>query len=152
MHALADECGERTGKSGQFTGNRQQSKREGRVMHIKFAMLPVFDQQRAKDFYVRGLGCHVAVEKPYREDGYKWIELSFTGSETRLLLEKREDQTTSSAPVLVLIDPDLSQTIASLTDRGVEILSEPHEASWEPGQRLAEFRDSEGNRIVLTSS
>ncbi|TIX43813.1 MAG: glyoxalase, partial [Mesorhizobium sp.] len=41
--------------------------------------------------------------------------------------------------------------IAALKAGGVEIVTEPHEASWQPGRTVAEFRDSEGNRMVLAS-
>ncbi|TIX23908.1 MAG: glyoxalase, partial [Mesorhizobium sp.] len=34
---------------------------------------------------------------------------------------------------------------------GVEIITEPQEAPWKPGRTVAEFRDSEGNRMVIGS-
>lgn len=52
----------------------------------------------------------------------------------------------------MLIDPDPDATAAALKANGVEIITEPQEASWEPGRRFAEFRDSEGNRMVIASS
>ena len=33
----------------------------------------------------------------------------------------------------------------------VEILTEPHCPAWQPGRTVAEFRDSEGNRMVIGS-
>lgn len=57
-------------------------------MHIKFAPLPVSDQDRAQDFYTRLLGCKVAVDKPYKDDGWRWVELKFPDAETTLLFER----------------------------------------------------------------
>jgi predicted enzyme related to lactoylglutathione lyase len=121
-------------------------------MHIKFAMLPVRDQSRARDFYVKTFGCEVAVDKPYKDDGWRWIELRFPNAETTLRFERRENDSPSATPVLVLVDTDVDATVASLKSRGVEIITEPKETPWEPGRRFAEFRDSEGNRIVIATS
>ncbi|MGE3923083.1 MAG: VOC family protein [Lautropia sp.] len=121
-------------------------------MHIKFAPLPVSDQNRAKDFYIRHFGCEVASDRPYKDDGWRWIELRFPKAETTLLLERRDHDSPSSGPVLVLVDLDPDATVATLTAGGVEIITEPKEASWESGRRFAEFRDSEGNRMVIATS
>ena len=51
----------------------------------------------------------------------------------------------------VLIDTDVTGRITALRRKGVEILSEPQEAPWQPGRIAAEFRDSEGNRMVVAS-
>ncbi|TIX64833.1 MAG: glyoxalase, partial [Mesorhizobium sp.] len=50
---------------------------------------------------------------------------------------------------LVLVDGDVETTIAALRARDVEIITEPQEAPWQPGRTVAEFRDSEGNRMVV---
>jgi hypothetical protein len=34
----------------------------------------------------------------------------------------------------------------------VTIVTEPHEPAWQPGKTVAEFRDSEGNRMILSSA
>ena len=34
-------------------------------MHIQFAELPVFDQDRAKKFYTEHLNCQVAADQPH---------------------------------------------------------------------------------------
>jgi len=121
-------------------------------MHIKFAVLPVSDQDRARDFYVRNLGCKVAVDRPYKDDGWRWIELSFPGAQTTLQFERRDGDVPGTMPILVLVDSDLDATFASLKSRGVEIITDPREAPWEPGRRYGEFQDSEGNRIVMATN
>lgn len=120
-------------------------------MHIQFAELPVFDQDRALAFYTRHLGCEVAADSPMGDDGWRWIELAFPGARTRLHFLHRPDEAPSEEPVLVLIDADVAATAAALKANGVEIVTEPGEAPWAPGITVAEFRDSEGNRMVLSS-
>lgn len=50
----------------------------------------------------------------------------------------------------MLVDGDVEATVAGLKARGVEIITEPQEAPWQRGRTVAEFRDSEGNRMVVT--
>jgi len=120
-------------------------------MHVQFAELPVFDQERAKAFYVDHLNCHVVADQPMGPTGWRWIELGFAGATTTLHFLKRQDEAPSRAPVLVLIDNHLDATVQRLKSRGVEIITEPGPAPWQPGRTVAEFRDSEGNRMVLAS-
>lgn len=120
-------------------------------MHIQFAELPVFNQDRASKFYVDHFGCEVVSDAPMGEDGWRWIELRFPGAETALHFVRRKDGAPGSQPVLVFVDDDLAATIATLEAGGVEIITRPHEAPWEPSRTVAEFRDSEGNRLVLGS-
>lgn len=120
-------------------------------MHIQFAELAVFDQDRAKAFYLAHLGCSVAADVPMSADGWRWIELKFPGAETALHFVRRRDETPSAEPVLVLIDADVAGRTAVLKAGGVEIVTEPQAAPYDPGLTVAEFRDSEGNRLVLSS-
>jgi predicted enzyme related to lactoylglutathione lyase len=121
-------------------------------MYVKFAELPVFDQERAKAFYTDRLGCTVATDAPMSDDGWRWIELGFPGSRTRLHFQRRADENPSAEPVMVLVTEDVEGTVEALRAQGVEIVTEPQEAMWQPGVTAAEFRDSEGNRMVLSDS
>lgn len=120
-------------------------------MHIQFAELPVFDQDRAKRFYVENLACRVAADSVMGADGWRWIELQFAGAETHLHFVHRQNDTPSDIPTLVLVEADVAGAVAALKAKGVEIITEPAEAPWEPGRIVAEFRDSEGNRMVIGS-
>ena len=120
-------------------------------MHIQFAELPVFDQERAKRFYLDHMGCEVAADAPMGKDGWRWIELRFPGARTTLHFNKREDDQPSKGPVMVLVAVDVRATVEVLRAKGVQITSEPREAYWENGRTVAEFLDSEGNRMVLGS-
>ncbi len=53
---------------------------------------------------------------------------------------------------LVLVDDNVEAAVMALKAKGVEIVSEPQEAPWQPGRIVAEFRDSEGNRMVIGSA
>jgi predicted enzyme related to lactoylglutathione lyase len=118
-------------------------------MYVQFAELPVTDQDRAKRFYMQHFGCTQAADAPMGADGWRWIELKFDGADTTLHFVRRKDETPSQEPVMVLVDRDVAATTARLKGAGVEIITEPQEAPWEPGRITAEFRDSEGNRMVL---
>lgn len=118
--------------------------------HIKFAGLPVDDQDRAVAFYTEKVGLEVATDGPYQE-GWRWIELEIPGAPTRLLLEKREGEGQVDTPQLVLTAADVEEVHRRLLDNGVEFTQSPIQAPWNPGETFAQFRDSEGNGIVVTS-
>lgn len=120
-------------------------------MHIQFAELPVFNQERAKKFYTEYLDCQVAADQPMGDGGWRWIELKFSGAETTLHFIRRNDDAPSIEPVLVLVDNDVAAVVEALKSKGVEIITEPQEAPYQPGRTIAEFRDSEGNRMVISS-
>ncbi|MBS0471046.1 MAG: VOC family protein [Proteobacteria bacterium] len=120
-------------------------------MHIQFAELPVSDQDRAKAFYAEHFGCRAVADQPMGKDGWRWVELKFAGAETTLHFVRRKDGGAQDDPVLVLVEPDVGATIDALRSRGVEILTEPMNPPWQPGRTVAEFRDSEGNRMVVAS-
>jgi predicted enzyme related to lactoylglutathione lyase len=120
-------------------------------MHIQFAELPVSDQERAKRFYMQKLGCELVSDAPMGKDGWRWIELKFPGAETALHFQRRKEDRPSDEPVMVLVADNVKAAIDDLKAKGVEIITEPMEAPWQPGRTVAEFRDSEGNRMVIGS-
>src|SRR5690606_17481602 len=81
---------------------------------------------------------------------WRWIELGFEGADTALHFVPRQNEEPSSDPVLVLVEDDVRRTVEALRAKGVEIVTEPEEAAYMPGVTVAEFRDSEGNRMVLS--
>ncbi|OAF10106.1 glyoxalase [Bradyrhizobium centrolobii] len=120
-------------------------------MHVQFAELPVFDQERAKAFYVAHFDCRTVADQPMGKDRWRWIELKFADAETTLHFVRRKDDVPSAEPGLVLVDANVEATVEKLKTRGVEIVTEPMQARWQPGRTVAEFRDSEGNRMVIAS-
>lgn len=118
-------------------------------MHIQFAELPVADFDRAIAFYADAFACTVAADVPMNAAGDRWIELALPGAETNLHFLKRAEGD-PDMPVLVFVVDDVAGTVSHLRQRGVAILAEPHSPAWEKDKTVAEIRDSEGNRIVLS--
>jgi predicted enzyme related to lactoylglutathione lyase len=120
-------------------------------MFVQFAELRVFDQDRAKAFYVEKLGCEVAADMPMGPDGWRWIELKFPGAQTALHFLRRPDEAPSKGPVLVFVADDVAATAQGLAAKGVTILTPVSPAPYDPRRTVAEIEDSEGNRIVISS-
>lgn len=129
---------------------REPARNMGGV-YVKFAPLPVFDQDRAIGFYTDALDCAVTNDQSYGEGGWRWVELAFARGQTRLQFAKRDDDSAAEHPSLVLVTDNIAGVVGKLKAKGVEIITEPTEASWQPGTTYAEFRDSEGNRIVIST-
>jgi predicted enzyme related to lactoylglutathione lyase len=117
---------------------------------IKVAELPVADQDRAIHFYTEKVGLKVVQDARYQDD-WRWVELEIAGAETRIVLTKRSDKDETDAPRMVLVADDVNQTYQDLKKRGVNFTKEPAQAPWNPAETFAQFRDSEGNGIVISS-
>lgn len=120
-------------------------------MHIRFAELPVADQDRAKDFYCQRLGCGVVADQPMGSDGWRWVELRLPGVQTNFHFTRRADDTPSETPCLVLVCDDIEAKVTELRTRGVAFLGEVAPAPYDPKLLVVEFHDSEGNLIVVSS-
>jgi predicted enzyme related to lactoylglutathione lyase len=121
-------------------------------MHVQFAELPVLDQDRAKKFYIERFACTLVADAPLGSpDGWRWIELALDGAETHLHFHRRGSEAPSVEPDMLFVTADVVREVERLRALGVEILTEPRPAPWDPRRTTAEFRDSEGNRMVLAS-
>ncbi len=119
------------------------------IKAIKFASIPVRDQDRALDFYTKKLGFTVVTDQPYN-DRQRWIELRIPGAETRVVLftpEGHEDRIGSFTGISFQAD-DTEGTYQVLSKRGVEFVQKPEKADWGPA---AIFKDPDGNTFVLSS-
>jgi predicted enzyme related to lactoylglutathione lyase len=119
------------------------------IKAIKFASVPVTDQDRALEFYTEALGFAVATDQPF-DSGQRWIELRIPGADTRLVLftpEEHRDRIGTFQNVTFLAE-DVRTTHAELAARGVEFVQEPEEADW---GTAAVFKDPDGNVFVLSS-
>jgi lactoylglutathione lyase len=119
--------------------------------HIKFAELPVTDQDRAIRFYSERVGLKVFHDSPY-QDRWRWIKLEVLGAATRILFASRPDEETRDVPSLILTTDDVARVFRTLQSQGVVFLKEPNEAPWAPGEIYALFLDSENNTIMIASS
>ena len=120
------------------------------IKQIKFVSIPVADQNRALDFYTEKLGFTIITDQPF-DDRQRWIELRVPKAETRVVLftaEGEEKRIGSMMPMAYACD-DIDKTYEELKERGVEFDGPPQKQPW--GQ-YAMFKDSEGNRFVISSS
>jgi predicted enzyme related to lactoylglutathione lyase len=120
------------------------------IKHIKFVSIPVRNQNRALDFYTEKLGFTIITDQPFDEK-QRWIELRVPKAETRVVLftmDGDEQRIGTMMPATFACD-DIEQTYTELSARGVEFLGEPQKQHW---GSFAMFKDSEGNRFVLSES
>jgi len=118
------------------------------LRHVKFANLPVNDQDRALAFWRDRVGLTVATDEAYG-DGFRWIELALGEAQTRIVFVRRPNDAPSEQPDLILICDNVDESYGTLKAKGVVFTQAPTEAPWRPGERYALFRDSEGNLVML---
>jgi len=119
------------------------------IKGIKFASLPVGDQDRALAFYTEKLDFQVATDQPF--DGkQRWIELRIPGADTRLVLftpdEHKDRVGTFSHGTFHADDVEAAYKIYS--SRGVEFLGPPKREPW---GAFVLLKDPDGNVMVLSS-
>jgi predicted enzyme related to lactoylglutathione lyase len=118
------------------------------IRGVKFVSIPVVDQDRALAFYTEKLGFRVATDQPF--DGkQRWIELAIPGADTGVVLFRTEEGPQPGGFMnMSFWTEDASATAKTLKEHGVEFIAEPKKEKWGVS---AIFRDSEGNRFVLSS-
>lgn len=118
------------------------------IKHIKFVTVPVADQNRALDFYTEKLGFTIITDQPF-DERQRWIELRVPKAETRVVLftpEGEESRIGSMMPMAYACD-DIDATYEELRGQGLKFEAPPQKQPW---GSYAMFRDSEGNRFVLS--
>jgi predicted enzyme related to lactoylglutathione lyase len=120
------------------------------IRKIKFASIPVRDQDRALQFYVNVLGFTLVTDQPMGP-GQRWIELRPPKGDAGIALftvPGHEDRIGSFTGISMECD-DVEKTYSELRAKGVEFAKPPKRESWGVS---AIVKDSEGNQIVLSSS
>jgi predicted enzyme related to lactoylglutathione lyase len=119
------------------------------IKQIKFVSIPVADQNRALDFYTDKLGFTIITDQPFDEK-QRWIELRIPKAETRVVLFTAEgdEKRIGSFMNMSYTCDDIDKTYAELKKRGVEFEGPPQKQPW---GIYAMFKDSEGNRFVVSS-
>ncbi|MGC3943134.1 MAG: VOC family protein [Chryseolinea sp.] len=102
---------------------------------IEIVMLPVKDQQRAKDFYLK-LGYRVIVEQPMGQ-GETWLQMGLPDDKTTISL--------GSSPALICETDDIQQSISQLKAKGIEVGS----VDDTPWGKFAWLKDPDGNSTCL---
>jgi predicted enzyme related to lactoylglutathione lyase len=120
------------------------------LQFIKFTQLPVSNQQRAVRLYTQKLGFRILQNTPHKT-GWRWIELGIPGAKTAIVLTKRDNDLVNDVPSLVMAVDDVESTYDELRANGVAAIWPPSPAPWNPEQRFALLRDSEGNTILIGS-
>jgi predicted enzyme related to lactoylglutathione lyase len=119
------------------------------IKAIKFANIPVSDQDRALEFYTKKLGLRVITDSPFN-DRQRWIELGIPRAETRLVLftAPGQDGLIGGLMNVTFCAEDVEATAQEMKARGVEFVQEPRKADW---GMSAIFKDPDGNQFVLST-
>ena len=118
------------------------------IKGIKFASIPVTDQDRALAFYTEKLGFTVFTDQPF--GAQRWIELRIPGAETGVVLftaDGHEDRIGTFQGLSFIAD-DVHATYKELTQRGVDFDGPPKSENW--GTYVI-LKDPDGNSFVLGS-
>ena len=119
------------------------------IKQIKFISIPVRDQKRALDFYTDKLGFTIITDQPFDEK-QRWIELRIPKAETRVVLfTSPEDEKRIGTMMNMSYEcDDIDTTYNELKKRGVEFEGPTEKQPW---GTYTMFKDSEGNRFVLSA-
>jgi predicted enzyme related to lactoylglutathione lyase len=118
------------------------------IRGIKFASVPVTDQDRALAFYTEKLKFRLLTDQPFN-DHQRWIELGIPGADSRLVLFRFDNGPQPGTQMNITFwSDDVESTARELKERGVEFTMEPTKAPW---GTAAKFKDLDGNTFVLSS-
>ena len=119
------------------------------IKGIKFASIPVRDQDKALEFYTKKLGFKIITDSPF--DGtQRWIELGLQRAETKLVLftGDGQEQMIGKFMNVTFMAADVEAMAKELKARGVEFVQELQKADW---GTAAIFKDADGNQFVLST-
>jgi catechol 2,3-dioxygenase-like lactoylglutathione lyase family enzyme len=128
---------------------KQITEEKEMIRGIKFAGVPISDQDRALKFYTEKLGFRVMTDQPFSEK-QRWIELGIPGAETGIVLftpEGHENRIGTFAN-LSFWSEDVFATYDQLKSKGVEFVKPPKKEDW---GTAAIFKDPDGNQFVISS-
>ncbi|MFD4243158.1 VOC family protein [Streptomyces sp. NPDC058525] len=117
------------------------------ITHAKIVTLPVADQDRARDFYVRTLGFEVLLDQEMGP--MRWLQIAPKGAQTSFTLATPEmGFTPGHAQGIVLETSDVDADCAALTEAGITVEG-PVDYPW---ARQATLKDPDGNGLVLSTT
>jgi predicted enzyme related to lactoylglutathione lyase len=116
---------------------------------VKFASIPVKNQDRALKFYTEIMGFRILTDAPF-DDKQRWIELQIPGAETRIVLFTPTGQETMIGAFsnITFHCDKIDQTYQDLKNKGVEFVQTPTEEDW--GHYFI-FKDPDGNQFCVSS-
>jgi catechol 2,3-dioxygenase-like lactoylglutathione lyase family enzyme len=116
------------------------------ITHVGTVIVPVSDQERAIEFYVRKLGFEKRLDAPFG-DGGRWVEVAPPGAATTIaLIPAPEGEPAGIVVSLATRDADADH--AAMRASGVEA----DEAVMRMGEfvpPMFTFRDPDGNRFRM---
>jgi catechol 2,3-dioxygenase-like lactoylglutathione lyase family enzyme len=116
------------------------------IRGIKFASIPVTDQDRAIAFYTEKLGFRLLADQPF-SDKQRWVELGIPGADSRVVLFRFDHGIQPGQQMNVVFwTDDVEGTVESLKSKGVEIVTGPQKQDW---GTFAIFKDLDGNSFVV---
>ena len=119
------------------------------IRGMKFATIPVRDQELALEFYTQKLGMQILTDQPF--DGkQRWIELGIPGADTGVVLftPQGHENRIGAFQGLAFWCDDVNKTYAELTARGVKFIAPPKSEEWGTS---SVFADQDGNQFALSS-
>ena len=105
------------------------------MKNIEIIMIPVSDQQKAKEFYLK-LGFQVILEAPAAH-GQTWLQMGLPNQSTTISL--------STFHGIICETGDLSKEVDALKTKGIEM----ERVDKTPWGTFAWMNDADGNRICL---
>lgn len=119
------------------------------ITQVRLVSVPVQDQDRARDFYVRVLGFDLVRDNPMGPD-MRWVEVAPKGGQTSItLVTWFPSMPPGCVKGTVLETDDLDGDVTALGARGVAIEGGIQEQPW---GRFVTFEDPDGNGIVLQAT
>jgi len=118
------------------------------IKGIKFASIPVSNQDRALAFYTEKLGFSILTDQPFGEQ--RWIELGIPGAETGVVLftpDEHKSHVGTFSHISFFTD-NIERTYEELTKRGVEFDGPPKKMPW---GTFTIMKDPDGNKFVMSS-
>jgi predicted enzyme related to lactoylglutathione lyase len=119
------------------------------IRQLKFAGIPVSDQDAALEFWTAKVGFQVGTDQPMGP-GKRWIELAIPGAQSGIVLftpDGHEDRIGTFFNGSFGCD-DVDYTYRQMAARGVEFVQPPRKEPWGTS---AIFKDPDGNSFVLSS-
>jgi len=119
------------------------------IKAIKFASVPVSDQDRALAFYTEKLGFRILTDQSMGGK-QRWIEMSIPGAETGLVLftpDGHENRIGTFTAISFQCD-DVQRTYDELSARGVEFKGLPAKQDW---GTFVIMLDPDGNQFVVSA-
>ena len=118
------------------------------IRGIKFASVPVRDQEKALKFYTAKLGFEILTDQPFGSQ--RWIELGIPGAETQVVLftPPGHEQNIGKFQPIVFWSDNVEKTYQELSAQGVNFVQPPKKEPWGTSSM---FTDEDGNQFLLSS-